>query len=129
MPDLQPDHAHQERRELRRAAVRLEVGRAVHVRLQERDEVRPRLAHDEVVDVEQLGNAPQRRVSVVVRCVGPVVEVGRVGGRPGDDVTVDVFAEERGFAVSVQRCRRCVGCNSCCPDQLEGGVSFILDDQ
>lgn len=101
MPDFQPDHAYEEDSELRGVTVRLEQGGPVHVRLEEGDEVGPGLADDEVVDVEELGDAAERGVTVVVGCVCPVVEIGRVGGRPGDDVAVDVFAEKGGFLMSV----------------------------
>lgn len=118
MPDLEADHAHEEGRELGRAVGGARRRRAVHVGLEEGDQVGAGLADDEVVHVEELGDAAQRGVAVVVRGVRPVVEVGRVGGRPGHDVSVDVLAEEGRLAVAVEggRCR--VGRDGCCPDQL-----------
>lgn len=73
----------------------------MHVRLQEWNEIRTGLADNEVVDVEELGDSLERRVSVGIRYVCPMAKVGRVGCRPWDDFAVDVFAENGGFSAAV----------------------------
>lgn len=70
----------------------------VQVGAQERREVGPRLRDDEVVDVEELGDAVERALAVVgglrVLRVRPGAEGGFLRRRPGDDAAVFVFAEE-----------------------------------
>lgn len=60
------------------------------------------MADDEVVYVEELGDALEGRVAVCVGGMCPVVEVGGVGGGPGDDGAVDVFGEDLDFAGAVE---------------------------
>lgn len=100
---FEADHAHDERAQARDAETAAEEPRRgpVHVRLQEGDEVGARLADDVVVDVEEPGNALERRVAVRVRRQRPVPEVGRVRGRPGPDVAVRVLAEDPGLPAAV----------------------------
>lgn len=66
----------------------------MHVRLEERNEIRSRLADDEVVDVEELGYPSEWRVALIVGYVCPMMEVDGVGRRPRDDVSVGILAEE-----------------------------------
>lgn len=76
----------------------------VEVAPQERREVGAGLGDDEVVDVEELGDAVEGRLAVVVAAgrgvrvvvvgVGPRAEGRFLGGGPGDDVAVFVLAEE-----------------------------------
>lgn len=73
----------------------------MHVGLDEWDEVRPSLADDEVVDVEQLGNTSQRRVSVRVGRVRPMPKIDRVGRRPRNNVPLGVLAEHRCLAAAI----------------------------
>jgi len=92
----------------------------VHVGLQERDEIGTGLADDEVVDVEELGDSLEGRVSVRVRNVRPVVEVGRVGGGPRDNLAVGIFAENADFSAAIEGWRGGVGRYCCGPYQLNG---------
>ena len=72
------------------------VVRMLEIASQEGRYVRPRLAHDEVVDVEEFGDAGKWRVAVVGGVGGgfPAVECYLRGEEPGDDGARFVFAEE-----------------------------------
>lgn len=115
---LEPDDAEQVARDLHAPLVarRVQQRGAVHVGLEEGDEVRAGLADDEVVDVEQLRDPGERGLAVLVGGVGPWLEAVPWG--PGHDVAVDVFAEHGGLPASVERGCRGVGCHCCRPYQL-----------
>lgn len=89
---------------------------AVHVGLEEGHQVGARLAHDEVVHVEELRDAHQRRLAVLLRRVGPGAEGLRC--RPWHHPAVGVLAEHRRLPAAVERGRRGVRCHCCCPDEL-----------
>lgn len=74
----------------------------MHVALEEGDQVGAGLADDEVVHVEELGDAEEGGFLLGVGGVGPVVEVDFVGGLPGDNVALGVFAEDLGLTVAVE---------------------------
>lgn len=95
---FEPDHAYQEGSDGGGGTARFEEGWAVHVGLEEGNEVGTGLGDDEVIDVEELCDAHEGRVAVGVGGVGPVAEVDFAGGGPGDDVAVLVFAEDGVFA-------------------------------
>lgn len=75
----------------------------MHVALEEGDQVRARLADDEVVDVEELGDALEGRFSLGVCGVGPVPEVDCVGRLPGNDVALGVLAQNLGLSIAIKR--------------------------
>jgi len=74
----------------------------LQVGAQEGRDVGPGLGHDEVVYVEELGNAGKRRVTVRVAGLAPGSERDTLRRGPGDDGARFVFASER--------CRRVEGC-------------------
>lgn len=61
---------------------------------EERGNVGPGLGDDEVVDVEELGDAGEGGIAVGVACVAPGAEGDLVGVCPGDDGAGFVFAFE-----------------------------------
>lgn len=73
----------------------------MHVGLQKGNEIGPGLADNEMVHVEQLGNASKRGVTICIRCMSPVAEVGRVGRSPRNNVAVSVFAQDGGFGMAI----------------------------
>jgi hypothetical protein len=74
----------------------------MHVGLDERDQVRPSLAHDEMVDIEQLGDTSKRRVAVRIRRVCPVAEVNSICRCPGYNLPMGVFTEHCCFASAIE---------------------------
>lgn len=100
----------------------------MHVALQEGDEVWSGLGDYEVVDVEELCHALERRVPVGVVRVAPVLELVHGFARlPGHDAAVGVFAEDCRLSVAVEGgCGR-VGGYRRGPDQLPTAVSGPVD--
>lgn len=73
----------------------------MHVGLQKGYQIGPGLADNEMVHVEQLGDSSKRGVSICVRCMSPVAEVGCVGRSPRNNVAVSVFAQDSDFGMTI----------------------------
>lgn len=76
----------------------------MHVALQKWDQVRPRLADDEVIDIKELGDTQQRRLVVRIRSVRPMAEVGSVSWLPWDNVAIRILAKNLGLPMTIE-CR------------------------
>ena len=89
---------------------------------EERCDIWPSLAHNKVVDVEELGDAGEWGLSLVGGVAGcfPMFECEltpwRGDGEPGNDGTCFIFAEKRIWAV--MDCGGRVRCEGSGPDEL-----------
>ena len=124
--DLEAHHADQKRRHRGRLVARFDERGPVHVALQKGDQVGARLADDEVVDIEELGDAQQGGLAVRVGHLGPVARVDRVGRLPGDDVALRVLAQDPRLAVVVEGWGGGVGGDCCRPYQLKSEETSML---
>ena len=102
MAHFEDQQAHHEHGEA--AGIRLPRVRVVQVGAQERGDVRSGLGDDEMVDVEELGDAGEGRVALGVVGLAPGVEGDFLRRRPWDDGTSFVFAFEDDGGIE-----RCVG--------------------
>ena len=96
----------------------------VQVGAQEGGNVGTGLGDDEVVDVEELGDAGKGRVALGVGGLAPGAEGDFLGGGPRDDGPGFVFAfEDDG---GVEGCVGGVGGEGGGPDELRSGVSVVF---